>query len=281
MQWVSEVTVGGRTEKSVLIALANFHNVKNDECFPSIDTISSFLEMNRKTVMPALDRLQEMGFISFEKGSRKHRKYTLHFDVLSPKGGTKGKRDYSSNLGTKDEAVKSQNEPVKSPNTGTKESNLKVPKQDSYSPKTDALKSQPLDHEQCNSLNSNTPLVVPPTDSGANSTDLLGDPTDLPGAPKRFIAKDFPLPPEINHDAWLAFCEHRSLIRKPLKEHSAKLTIAELSKYSQEVQLEAVKQSAQHGWQGVFPDRVKAQSHQGSTRRTTLEDDLTDTSWAD
>ena len=167
MQWVSDVTVGKGTDKSVLVALANFHNAKRGECSPSIDTISAFTELNRKTVMPALDRLQQAGFISFEKGNRRHRKYTLHFDVYSPKTGTMKKRDNSPNLGTLEAGFKVPNTPSNSPNLGTLESGSKVPNTPpnspnvgtmeqiskvpnatSHSPKHDLPKSQRLDHKQ-------------------------------------------------------------------------------------------------------------------------------------
>lgn len=154
MEWVSEVTVGKASYKAVLIALANFHHQKDDQCRASIETITEFTELNRKTVMPILDWLQEAGLINFEKGSRRHRKYTLNFDVKSPKVGTIKNPDKSPNLGTKEKGSNS-------PNIGTLEANPIVPKSDSYSPKNDVLKSQPLDHTREHGNTRDIPPIVP------------------------------------------------------------------------------------------------------------------------
>lgn len=155
MEWVSQVTVGKASYKSVLVALANFHHQKAGICNPSIDGIARFTELNRKTVMPALDWLKEAGLIDFEKGNRRHRIYTLNLDIHSPKNGTLKNPDKSTNLGTKKGASKV-------PTVGTIEAFPIVPKENSHSPKNVSPKSQPLDHEQENgNINGISPYSPP------------------------------------------------------------------------------------------------------------------------
>lgn len=154
MEWGIGVTVGKASYKAVLLALCWHHHDKKDQCNPSIDTIASTTELNRKTVMPALDWLREAGLISFEKGNRRFRNYTLNLSAQSPNGGTIEKRDNSSNLGTKESVAKV-------PTVGTLEENPIVPNAKSHSPKNALPKSQQLDHNRVGKEDRGIPPIVP------------------------------------------------------------------------------------------------------------------------
>jgi hypothetical protein len=164
MQWVAQCTVGRSSDKAVLVALANYHHEKTGDCRPGIDTLAAFTELNRKTVMPALDRLRDEGFIDFDKGTRRHRSYVLNFDRNSPNSGTKGGRDNSPNFGTLKGAPIVPKTDAHSPKIGTLGENPIVPNPAAHSPKSCLLKSQRLDHEQENRKEQEkNPPIVPPS----------------------------------------------------------------------------------------------------------------------
>lgn len=102
LQWVSECTVGRASAKAVLVALANFHHEKNGTCYASVSTLCAFTELNRKTIFPAIEYLEETGFIVVSRRSGAASKFTLVFDQTSPKNGTPTSTDIgtSSEIGT-------------------------------------------------------------------------------------------------------------------------------------------------------------------------------------
>jgi hypothetical protein len=63
--WVIESKIpGGASAKIVLLCLAYHANIKNDwDCWPTIGLIAKETGLNRKTVMEAIKRLLEGGFI--------------------------------------------------------------------------------------------------------------------------------------------------------------------------------------------------------------------------
>lgn len=101
MKWAMEVRTGKASDKAVLIALAHCHHSKTGKCHPSVATISEMTELNRKTVMPALDRLRISGLIDFDPRNRSNRSYALNLDAQSPKNGTTEKQGCSASFGTK------------------------------------------------------------------------------------------------------------------------------------------------------------------------------------
>lgn len=262
MQWVAECTVGRSSDKAVLVALANYHHDKTGECRPGIDTLAGFTELNRKTVMPALDRLREAGFIDFEKGTRRHRSYVLNFDCQSPKTGTIVGRDNSSNFGTINSDPKVPKTDPQSPKSGTIGTESKVPNPASHSPKSCRLKSQQLDHEQENGKEQEKiPPYIPPRENDRQgsddevSSDLLGDQStqgSVSGKPPRFVAAKAELPDEIDRENWERWCAFRSQRRKPVTLEAAKLAIPMLAKYSTDVQRKIVTNSIQNDYQGLF-----------------------------
>ena len=81
----------------------------------------------------------------------------------------------------------------------------------------------------------------------------------------------------INQEALEEFQEHRVEIKKPMTPLAIKKAIKVLMPFSLEQQQYMVDQAILNGWRGLYPvDPPKKQS----TRETSLQDDLTDTSWA-
>lgn len=62
LAWAAKQKPGNLAAKMVLLALANYADAA-DESWPATATIAEFGGMNRKTVVTALDRLEDMGLI--------------------------------------------------------------------------------------------------------------------------------------------------------------------------------------------------------------------------
>lgn len=71
---------------------------------------------------------------------------------------------------------------------------------------------------------------------------------------QKFVAEQIELPDWINRDDWIAFCEHRKEIKKPLSERAAKLGISELKKLkdSGENVADVINQTIFNRWAGFF-----------------------------
>jgi pyocin large subunit-like protein len=141
MNWCREITAGRSSDKSVLLALAMSHNGDSGRCDPSIEFLSSFTELNRKTVIASLNRLQINGFIDFDSGKRSRRNYSLQFSVTG-EGKSAGVRpDYHSNFGTLNNTDRSKigtlNKPDR-PKIGTLGRGVETP----YRSKNDRVTSQ-------------------------------------------------------------------------------------------------------------------------------------------
>jgi len=66
LAWASKQKTGNGTTKLILLCLANYADDKNS-CFPSFKTICLISECSRATVIRALKKLEEKGFISINK----------------------------------------------------------------------------------------------------------------------------------------------------------------------------------------------------------------------
>ena len=81
----------------------------------------------------------------------------------------------------------------------------------------------------------------------------------------------------INQEALEEFQEHRVEIKKPMTPLAIKKAIKVLMPFSLEQQQYMVDQAILNGWRGLYPvDPPKQQT----SRNRTLQEDLTDTSWA-
>ena len=84
-------------------------------------------------------------------------------------------------------------------------------------------------------------------------------------------------PSNINQEALEEFQEHRVEIKHPMTNLAVKKAIKVLMPFSFEQQQYMVDQAILNGWRGLFPvDPPKV----CTSRNRTLQDDLTDTSWA-
>lgn len=207
MQWVSGITVGKSSCKSVLVALCNFHHDKNNACDPSVATLSKFTELNRKTIISALQALEEEGLISSEKRYGTSSTYRLNFEATSTKNGTTSTPDTSTNFGTGKRSVENISELQTSTKNGTPPvpilgpvpKTVPVPKTepDQYQKRTEPVPI--LGHKQENRVKqeNQSPLVFPP------EADRHGLNDDQPPKPSKRAARlpsDFAITPELR--AW-------------------------------------------------------------------------------
>lgn len=64
LAWAAKTRVERASEKLILIALCDRHNDETGFAYPSINWLCEFSSLNRKTVISALDRLEDCGLIA-------------------------------------------------------------------------------------------------------------------------------------------------------------------------------------------------------------------------
>lgn len=99
LAWAAKARLSRASEKLILLAFADRHNEENGFAYPSIAWLTEFSSLDRKTVMNAIERLVEAGFLT-DSGKRT--------------GATKQIKVYSVNVGTvpKTEQSQKRNSPV-------------------------------------------------------------------------------------------------------------------------------------------------------------------------
>ena len=81
----------------------------------------------------------------------------------------------------------------------------------------------------------------------------------------------------INQEAYELWREYRKEIRKPLSRLSVEMQFKLLAGYPYDEQQAIIEQSIRNSWIGLFEPKQQATN---STRHSSLEADLLDTSWA-
>lgn len=89
--------------KLTLLALANCHNENTGQCNPSIAYISKTTGLNKKTIISALEQLEEMGLIVPKKQNGKGSHYRL---LTSTENGTGAQGSMANKTGTKNGTTK-------------------------------------------------------------------------------------------------------------------------------------------------------------------------------
>ena len=83
---------------------------------------------------------------------------------------------------------------------------------------------------------------------------------------------------DVNQEALEEFIQHRKEMKKPMTPLAVTKACNVLKQYPLEHQQYMVDQAIMNGWRGIFPVNPPRQQN---TRSSTLQNDLTDTSWAD
>ena len=76
-------------------------------------------------------------------------------------------------------------------------------------------------------------------------------------------------------DEWAAYREED--LKKPLTPRALKMVAKKLSQWSHAEQMRMVEAAIENNWRGIH---YQEPPRQQSTKQTSLQDDLTDTSWA-
>jgi len=86
-------------------------------------------------------------------------------------------------------------------------------------------------------------------------------------------------PDFVNQAAWSEWIEYRKQSKKKMTPATVTKQVSFLAKYDKVIQAIIINQSIQNGWAGLFEPKEKTNGA-ASTRKTSLADDLTDTTWA-
>ena len=86
-------------------------------------------------------------------------------------------------------------------------------------------------------------------------------------------------PDFVNQAAWSEWIEYRKQSKKKMTPATVTKQTMFLAQYDKVIQAIIINQSIQNGWAGLFEPKEKTNGA-ASTRKTSLRDDLTDTSWA-
>lgn len=111
--------------------------------------------------------------------------------------------------------------------------------------------------------NTNTPLTPL---SGGRSGVLPG--LDPPDKPKR-TAADVPIPESLDtpefRAIWKSWLDDRKERRKPVTARAAEMQLQDCEKFGQEVAIEAIRRAIKGQWQGIFPEKVRAEYERGNS----------------
>src|SRR5262245_19957328 len=76
----SEPYLSAAQFKVACALILHFHNTKTGECYPSLEQLADASHVTRRTVIDALRKMQELGYLSIEQsdgGRRKRNRYHL------------------------------------------------------------------------------------------------------------------------------------------------------------------------------------------------------------
>lgn len=265
IRWALTQQVPKSSAKFVLVAMANCVNGEGAEmlCWPSVKHLSEATSQDRKTVMDALQRLREWGFIS-DTGERKGITAQVPVYALkSPESGTVS--------ATKEPPSKPVDTEQNSTENGTGTENGTVPDFPSNSTVFPAKQSQ-ISLE-----------TVPKTGHGTSKEPVKNQ----EGTSKKrggFDASSIGLPDWLEQDDWSRWCKDRKQRGKGITEDAARLQIKKLGDYRSDgfTPAEVIENSIANGYQGLFPPKrsaakpVKTGSRYAGFREMDYSEGLTD-----
>lgn len=84
LNWARRTRTGSASRKAVLMALANYAN-EDWEAYPSVETLSSDTELNRKTILASMRELVDAGLVS-DTGDKRGRTRSIRVYRLNGAG---------------------------------------------------------------------------------------------------------------------------------------------------------------------------------------------------
>lgn len=77
-----------RSEKFLLLILADYHNDETEQCDPSLETLARDALMSRRHVIRTVQRLAEKGFLAIERRRDESRQDSNQYNLLCVQGDT-------------------------------------------------------------------------------------------------------------------------------------------------------------------------------------------------
>ncbi|MCX4154974.1 MULTISPECIES: helix-turn-helix domain-containing protein [Paraburkholderia] len=225
--WALGQRVGRSTAKFVLTILANCADGKEFLCFPSVAYIAEATDQDRKTVITAIAKLVEMGFVEDSGERRGSTAQIIVYRLLVGKNGT-----------------------VKESHKRNSSKNGTVPKSPSNSTKNGGKQSRKRME------------TVPKTGHGTVSK--RKEPSVSNSAPSSRVAlhrelRDFELPAWLSRAAWIEWCEHREAkaADAPWTRGAARVSVKKLDLLRVQGQTPetTIEEALMRGWTGLFPVR--------------------------
>ncbi|WP_454710970.1 helix-turn-helix domain-containing protein [Cupriavidus nantongensis] len=214
--WALKQKVGRSATKHVLTLMANCAAEPALRCYTSVSYLVEATELDRKTVIAAIQKLEEMGLIS-DAGERTGRTgqivvYQLNVNAVIPEGGEK--RNGSKN--------------------GT------VPKTAAKGTKNGGKESQKRTER------------VPKTGHGTEGTEEEQKGTKARAGRASLCVE---IPDWLPGDAWDHWLEHRKAMKAPFTQRAAELSIRVLGRLRSEGHdpVAVIDESILRGWTGLFP----------------------------
>lgn len=225
-------------EKDTLRALL-FYLRDRDECWPGLDLLASDLSIKARAVRRRLARLESLGVIHREQGQNQ-RLIRANWESLD--GGNLPDRAVAHDRVEDDEPGR--------PRQGGRSSTTANPVVHDHKPGRPRPPKRTR-REQEESIEENRAHAGKSSDSKSPKFD-----------PLKVAFPESIDTPEIR-SAWADWAATRRESRKPLTRTSAKLAMGKLSRAGPTAALEALRESAANGWQGVFPEKYKTNGKGG------------------
>lgn len=228
ISWALKQRVGRSSTKHVLTLMANCASAPAHRCYTSMAYLVEASELDRKTVISSIQKLEELGLIS-DAGERTGRTgqivvYQLHIDAVDNQSEGSQKRNSSEN--------------------GT------VPKTDGKGPKNGGKGSQKRTE------------TVPKTGHVTEGTKEEQKGTQ-PRAKRAKVSVH--LPDWMPEKSWQDWLDHRAAMKAPFTQRAAELSITVLDRLRSEGHdpVAVIDQSVLRGWTGLFPIRAQQGPHGG------------------
>lgn len=163
LAWASKATPGSAPRKLVLLALSDRHNTEDGLAWPSIKWLVEWTDLNRKTIITALQDLEAAGFIA-DSGVRKGatmqvKAYRLNLETV-PKAEQSQKRNSSEK--SQEQSHKRDTDTVRNRVSEAKASKTK----------SDEWHSLPVDWAPTRAFSANTQSCVDSWPPGALESEL-------------------------------------------------------------------------------------------------------------
>lgn len=238
LTWAKNTTTGSASAKAVLLVMADDARAPDQLCFKTVQTITKETELNRKTVMPAIKRLIELGLIT-DTGDRRGATGSIPVYRLNITSGPKN--DTASDAQADEKSVPLI--PSSGPNIGTAKQ---------YQNRTNPDEAVPVFPEAVPVFPSSGPNFGTQNPLDTNETN-----TKKNRALSRISLDE--LPEQISPQVALAFIEHRKLAKPALTQYAFDLAMKEAAKAS-EIGItpdQAINETIQAGWKGIKIEWLK------------------------